>query len=227
MPEKKKTSKKQSALATVVYDSGGKKKADIELPREIFDVKASDKVLAQYIRVYLANQRQGTSAVKNRGQVRGSTRKIYRQKGTGRARHGDIKAPIFVGGGIAHGPKARDYRLRINKKQKRKALFYSLSEKFRKGDIYFVDNLLDLKPKTKEMVKILNNFKLGQEKPILVVYPKENSRNLILAGRNLKEIDFCQVDLLNPYQILSSKKIIFTKEALSVFLNQKKIINEN
>jgi large subunit ribosomal protein L4 len=213
--------KKKLSLSTAVYDINGKKKGSVNLPKEIFCVKTSDRLLAQYKRVYLANQRQGTASTKTRGEVTGSTRKIYRQKGTGRARHGDIRAPIFVGGGIVHGPKPRDYSLKMNKKQKQKALFYSLSEKFRKGDIYFIDGLLKIKAKTKETLKILANFKLDQQKPILVVYPKENSKNLILAIRNLEKVDFCQINSLNPYQILKANKIIFAKEALLVLpMNQ-------
>jgi len=216
--------KKKLSLSAVVYDINGKEAGTINLPKEIFSVTASPKLLAQYVRVYLANQKQGTQSTKTRSEVKGSTRKIYRQKGTGRARHGDIKAPIFVGGGIAHGPKPQDPSLRINKKQKRKALFLALSQRFKQSDIYFIDGLLKIKPKTKEFIKILKNLKLDKEKSFLLIYPKKDSERLILAARNVKNIDFNEVTSINAYQILKSHKIIFVKEALPVF---KVSLNEN
>jgi len=216
--------KKKTSLSAIICDVHGKELGDIDLPKEIFSVTASSKLLAQYVRVYLANQRQGTQLTKTRSEVSGSTRKIYRQKGTGRARHGDIKAPIFVGGGVAHGPKPRDFSLKINKKQKRKALFSALTQRFKSGDIYFVDGLLKIKPKTKNFVKILADLKLDKTKSILLVLPKEKSENLVLASRNIKEVEFANVASLNAYQVLKARKIIFTKEALPVLLNS---INEN
>src|SRR3989338_4919632 len=134
---KKTETKKSSAGLTIpVYDLNGKEKGTVELAKEIFAVEASPKLLAQYVRVYLANRRQGTASTKTRGEITGSTRKIYKQKGTGRDRHGDIKAPIFVGGGTVGGPKPRDYSLKFNKKQTKKALFYSLSLKFKEQGIF-------------------------------------------------------------------------------------------
>jgi len=209
--------KKKTSLSTTVYDINGKEAGSVDLPKEIFSVAASSKLLAQYIRVYLANQRQGTQSTKTRSEVRGSTRKIYRQKGTGRARHGDIKAPIFVGGGIAHGPKPQDSSLKINKKQKRKALFLALSQRFKQGDIYFIDGFLKIKPKTKQFIEILKNLKLDKEKSLLLIYPKKDAKHLILAARNVKNIDFNEVGSINAYQILKSHKIIFAKETLPVF----------
>jgi len=104
---------------------------DAAFPKEIFAVKASDKLLSQYVYVYLNNLKKGRHKTKTRGEVAGSTRKIYRQKGTGRARHGDIKAPIFVGGGVAFGPTGQYRRLKLTKKMRRKALFYALSLKLK------------------------------------------------------------------------------------------------
>lgn len=223
MPRKKRTlskakkekSKKTNKLESVVYDLSGKEKDKIVLPKEIFDVTCSPKLLAQYVRVYLANNRQGTASTKSRGEVAGSTRKIYSQKHTGRARHGDIKAPIFVGGGVAHGPKPRDYSLSLTKKQKRKALFASLSEKFKKGAIYFIEGLKEIKPKVKEFLKLLRNLKLDKEKSILVIY-SPNSKNLILSSRNLENINLCFIGSLNAYEILKAKKIIFPVEGLEI-----------
>jgi large subunit ribosomal protein L4 len=243
--EKAKTKVIKRQLAVQVYDIEGKEQELVKLPKKIFDITASANLVAQYIRVYLANQKQGTQSTKTRGEVKGSTRKIYRQKGTGRARHGDIKAPIFVGGGIAHGPKPRDLSLKINKKQKRNILLYVISQRFREGDIYFVDGLLKIKPKTQELISILKNLKLDKEKStrstppplagslrvgnerrltssnvsILLIYPKEGSNNLVLAARNIDCIELNEVGSINAYQILKSQKIIFTKETLPVLIS--------
>lgn len=221
MPRKKATSKKiKSDLQATIYDPSGKEKEKVVLPKKIFSVKVSQKAIAQYARVYLVNQRQGTVSTKTRAEVSGSTRKIYRQKGTGRARHGDIKAPIFVGGGVAHGPKPRDFSLKINKKQKQKILFGVLTEKYQQGNIYFIEGLLKIKPKTKEFIKILNNFKLSQDKILLIIYPTKKSNNLILASRNLENIELCSINSINSYQLLKSFQIIFAKEALDEFLKK-------
>src|SRR3989339_216040 len=118
--EKKPSVKKNITLSVRVFSIDGKEKKTIELNKNIFDVKVSPSLLAQAVRVYLANQRAGTASSKTRSEVVGSTRKIYRQKGTGKARHGSLKAPIFVGGGVVGGPKPRDFSLKINKKQKTK-----------------------------------------------------------------------------------------------------------
>src|SRR3990172_10626024 len=142
MPKIKKTKKEvrkknvKAGLTLPVYGVDGKEKTPADLQKEIFSVEVNPRLLAQYVRVYLANQRQGNASTKTRGEVTGSTRKIYRQKGTGNARHGSIKAPIFVGGGITFGPKPRDYSLKMNKKQKTLALFSSLTVKANDKEIF-------------------------------------------------------------------------------------------
>ena len=140
--EKKLTTpkKKKVNLTIPVYDLDGKEKSTLEVAKEIFGIESNPKLIAQYVRVYHANQRQGTSSTKTRGEVRGSTRKIYRQKGTGKARHGDIKAPIFVGGGVVGGPQPGKHSLKLNKKQIKKSLFTALSLKFNAGDIFALSN---------------------------------------------------------------------------------------
>ena len=183
------TNTSKDNLKTVVYDTSGKSLGNLGLPVEIFGVKASPNLMAHAIRVYQVNQRQGTASTKTRSQVRGSTRKIYRQKGTGRARHGDIKAPIFIGGGIAHGPKPRDWRLKMPQKMRRKSLFAALTDKFTSDDIRIVDGLEKIPPKTKNMVKIISGLKFNTQKKnqmpktLLVLGKKMN--NVLLAGRNL------------------------------------------
>lgn len=212
--------RKKSPLAVNIYNIEGQEIDKIMLPQEIFDVQVSERLLAQYVRVYLANQRQGTQSVKTRGEVVGSTRKIYRQKGTGRARHGSRKAPIFVGGGAAHAPKPRDFRLQMNKKQKRKALLGALSHKAYTGDICVIEGLSAIAPKTKSMNTLLQKLSLADEKKILLLYVYDKTDNLLKAVRNLACLTAKSIKSLNPYLILKNKKLILTKEALEQLKTQ-------
>lgn len=227
----KKTTKKtavkkvKTGLSMPVYSIDGKELKTTELSKEIFAVKENPQLLAQYVRVYLANQRQGTASSKTRGQVTGSTRKIYRQKGTGRARHGDIKAPIFVGGGIVGGPQPRDYSLKINKKQKRKAFLSALTLKYKEGSFCgLTDKALTIEPKTKTIVKLIKNIQM-ENKRILFVLPKLQKSNLILAARNIPKTNFFDAVSLNAYELLRAQKIIFVGNALTVL--EKHLLNEN
>lgn len=219
------TKKTSNQLSVDIFDINGEKE-QMNLSEKIFNVKVKPQLLALAVRVYLANQRKGNASTKTRGEVKGSTRKIYRQKGTGRARHGDIKAPIFVGGGIVGGPKPRDYSLSINKKQKRLALFGALTLQKKENNVFlFNDNFLKINPKTKEFLSIWKKIGLEQNKT-LIVLPKIEKNNLILAIKNIPFIDFVDSQSLNTYQILSYKKIIFLKSALIVFENHF-LRNEN
>jgi len=203
-----------------VYDIKGKVVDKITLPKEIFVVSKSEKLVAQAVRIYLANQRQGTASTKTRGEVSGSGIKIWRQKGTGRARHGDRYAPIFVGGGVAHGPKPKDFSLKLSKKMRRKALFTALSSKLKEKQILIIRGLEKIKPKTKEIIRIIEDLKLKTKNgklriKTLLVMPKR-LKNVILAGRNLENLSLCQAKLLNPYQVLSVEKLVLMEEAISV-----------
>lgn len=212
--EKNKEEKKEkNKLTTIKFYPDGKKE-EVVLEKSLFDVAVNPKTLALYIRVYLANKHQGTASTKTRGEVSGSTRKIYRQKGTGRARHGDIKAPIFVGGGVVFGPKPRDYSLKINKKQKRQAFLGALTYQFKnKGVLVFDDSFLTIKPKTNELFDFFVKNNLASEKKLIVLLKMENN-NLVLAGRNISNLEFVSLESLNAYQILNTKKLIFLEEAL-------------
>lgn len=199
-----------------VYDINGEEIKKITLNKEIFGVKDNKKLLAQYIRVYLANQRQGTASTKTRGQIRASTKKIYKQKGTGKARHGSKKAPIFVGGGITFGPSPRDFSLKINKKQKKMALFTALTLKLKEKAIYGLSNdFLKIKPKTKEFITFLkkHSFEKGR---VLILLPKLETNNLILSARNIPKVEFCYAKSINPYIILKFKNIFFLEESLKI-----------
>jgi len=213
--KERKTAKKKekNELKTIKFYPDGKKE-EVILEKNLFNVSVNPKILALYIRVYLANQRQGTASTKTRSEVSGSTRKIYRQKGTGRARHGDIKAPIFVGGGVVFGPKPRDYSLKINKKQKKQAFLGALTYQFKNNCVLvFDDSFLTIKPKTKELFDFFIKNNLVSEKK-LIVLPKMEKNNLFLAGRNITNLEFTSLESLNTYQILNTKKLIFLEEAL-------------
>lgn len=190
-----------------------KKEASIkelsDLPKELFGAKVNEQLIAQAVRVYLANQREGSAKTKTRGEVEGSTRKIYRQKGTGKARHGSIRAPIFVGGGIVFGPLTRDYRLKLTKAMKRVSLISALSSK--KSDTVVLEHLDNVEPKTKQVSTLLSNNGLSQN--VLLVVPGQASL-LKRAARNLRNVDCIEARNLNPYAVLTHKKVVFTKKSL-------------
>src|SRR5581483_3496247 len=174
--------------------------------------------------VYLANQRQGNASTKTRGQVQGSTRKIYRQKGTGRARHGALRAPLFVKGGIAHGPKPKDYNLSLTKKMKKLALFSALSSKLKDKQVLIIEGLEKLEPKTKNMASTFSNLPLlDKKRKVLFVYAKKNEApqdELIKkAVRNLKGVSTLSADRINTYEVLNNNNILFTKFALTSLTN--------
>lgn len=207
-----KTTKKSELALTKYYLNGEKEEFLAE--KKIFSVPVNPKTLALYVRVYLGNQRQGTASTKTRAEVSGSTRKIYRQKGTGRARHGDIKAPIFVGGGVTFGPKMRDYSLKLNKKQKRLAFLGALTYQFKNKSILVLDDeFLKIKPKTNNFFSFLERNDLVEGKK-LIVLPKMEKNSLVLAARNISKLDFVSYENLNAYQVLSYQKIIFLETAL-------------
>jgi len=212
---------KKSKLSLSVYGIDGKEQKTIELPKEVFSVTPNKSLITQAIRVYLVNQRQGNVKVKTRSEVIGSTRKIYRQKGTGKARHGAIKAPIFVGGGVAHGPKQKDYNLKFNKKEKKLALYGALSTKLKENKIFGLEEkTLTMKPKTKTVSNFLSELKLIGKNNLMIL-KKLETNNLVLAMRNIPNISFVDVNSLNPYLVLKSSSLIFVENALEVFKIKK------
>lgn len=199
-------------LKADVYDLSGKVVESINLPAEIFGVKVNKKLIAQAVRVYLANQRTGSATTKTRGEVRGSTRKIYRQKGTGRARHGAVRAPIFVHGGIAHGPKSRDFSLKMPQKMKRAALNSLLSLKMNSGEIKILSDAENADGKTKNIIKFLRTVKL-EGKKILFVFGKKQEK-FMLAARNVKGVSFELAKQLHIYELMHSQEILFIKDSI-------------
>lgn len=202
-----------------VFSTSGKKIKKINLPSEIFGAKIVETLMAQAVRVYLSNQRQAPAKTKRRGEISLSGAKIYRQKGTGHARHGDRKAPIFVKGAKAHGPTGKqNFKLKLAKRMKKKALFSALTSKFKAKEIWVVTGLEKIEPKTKVMVKIIKNLKLknvSSKLKITFVLPKVLV-NVIRAGRNAKNVDLVQGKQLNTYRVLSGGQLIFMPETIEV-----------
>jgi len=215
MATKKKAVKKP--IKWPVFGLTGKEKGKLSLPKEVFAVKINPVLMAQAVRVYLANQRKATAKAKTRGEVNGSGRKIWRQKGTGRARHGDRYAPIFVGGGVAHGPRGnQNYRLKLPKKMKRAALRSALTAKLKEKEIVLIDGLKKIDPKTKVAKEVLTKVlkdQLDQKKDCLLVLP-EKWEKTIRAFRNLPFVDITPVDSLNCYSVLRHDYLIFSPEAI-------------
>lgn len=218
---KKTSAQKTSALTADIIDVKGTSQGSVELSKDIFDASASRMLLAQYVRVYLANQRQGTHSTKGRGDVQSSTRKIYRQKGTGRARHGARTANLFVGGGVTFGPHVRSHNLRLNKKQRQKALYYALSLKAHDGKVKVLNGVSTASGKTKEMAQALSSHNLEARKT-LVVYAPDQAGIAKKSFGNIKGISTAQDRLVNAFNVLKAENIVFTHEALEDFLTFRK-----
>jgi large subunit ribosomal protein L4 len=219
---------KETGLKQSVYDTKGKVTGTLTLNKEIFGVKVNKILIAQAVRVYLANQRRGTVKTKSRGEVNKTTKKVYRQKGTGRARHGAMSAPIYVGGGVAFGPRPRDYSMSLPQKMKQAALFSSLSAKVLDGEIKVLTGLEKLEPKTKLMAEVIKNLSLeNKNKKLLLVISDSSKENIKKAGRNIKGLNILDAKQINTYEVLNNKGIILVKDALEAIENNflKKKVN--
>lgn len=215
---------KQTGLKLSVYSASGRILESISLPKEIFGLSENKSLLAQAVRVYLANQRSGTAKSKSRGEVNISTRKIYRQKGTGRARHGAASAPIFVGGGVAFGPRPHDFSLKMSKNARRTALFTALSSKLTEGVIKVVAGLEKLEPKTKNVAGMLAKLETnGKKRNVLLITPNnsEKYKNVVKAARNIDGVQILSSNLLNTYEVLRAKELFFMKEAINSLKESK------
>ncbi len=196
-----------------IVDTNGKENGkSIELPDSLFGIEPNEHVMYLAVKQYLANQRQGTHSSRDRGEVRGSTRKIKRQKGTGTARAGSLKSPVFRGGGRMFGPKPRNYSLKLNKKVKSLARASALSAKAKAGAIIVVEDFSFDEPKTKEYSKVLNNLGVLNKKVLHLV--SENDKTLLLSNRNIPKAHMKEVRELNTYEILNSDKLVFFESAI-------------
>ena len=205
------------ALSVTIVDSKGQKAGTVELPAEVFDVEPNIPLMHQVVVAQLAAARQGTHATRTRGTVRGGGRKPYRQKGTGRARQGSIRAPQFTGGGVVHGPQPRDYTQRTPKKMKAAALRSALSDRARHGRIHVITEFLVAdRPSTKQALAGLRNL---TDRKALVVVNREDVLS-ILSLRNLPDVHVTWADQLNTYDVLNNDDVIFTADALDRFLGR-------
>ena len=216
-PVVKATVKSAGGLSANLYTLTGRASGKINLPKEIFGAKINEGLMAQAVRVYLANQRRGTVSTKTRSEVNKTTKKAWRQKGLGRARHGAKSAPIWVGGGLVFGPKPRDYSMAFPKKMKKAALFSALSAKQKLGEIKVIEGLEKIESKTKEVAKLIKHLGHNKEnRKILLIVPETKNKfeNLYKASRNIEDLNILNANLVNTYQVLNNQAIFLTKSAI-------------
>ena len=201
-------------MATVqVLDQAGKEVATRELAPEIFDAKVSVPLMHQVVLAGLASIRRGTHSTKTRGDVRGGGKKPWRQKGTGRARHGSSRSPQWTGGGVAHGPHPRSHDMRVNKKMKKGALRSALTDALQSGKLVIVDELRFDEPKTKQAAEVLDALQLGGR--ILLVLPGPTDDGAIEKSfRNLQQIRIAYARSLGVYEVIAADRVLFTQLAL-------------
>lgn len=197
-------------LKVDVLDMKGKKVKDIELNENVFGIDVNDVVVHTALVNYLANQRQGTQSTKTRAEVRGGGRKPWRQKGTGRARQGSIRAPQWMKGGIALGPKPRSYKYAIPKKMRQLAIRSVLTSKVEEKELIVVDKLELKEIKTKEMVKVLDNLKT--KKALIVL--NEKNLNVQASARNIENVKTTLVNTINVFDLLKYDNLVITEEAI-------------
>ena len=204
-------------LTVSIYNINGEKVGNTRLPANIFGLEINNDLIHQAINAQMANQRKPLAHTKDRGEVRGGGRKPWRQKGTGRARHGSIRSPLWAGGGITFGPrKEKVFAKKINKKARRKAFFMVLSSKVKDKELVVLDKLELKEPKTKLMSKILENiFDKKKTKSVLIATPKK-AESIIKASRNIPYIKTIAADSLNIIDILSFKYLLLDKEAIKI-----------
>ena len=201
-----------------VYNQEGKEVSEVELNEAIFGLPWNDDLVHQAVRVAFANQRPVLASTKDRSEVRGGGRKPWRQKGTGRARHGSIRSPLWKGGGVTFGPTSeRNFKLKINKKMAQKALITALSGKAKDNEILILDDLKLPAPKTKEMAKVMLNFSQIKNALLVISEPNENVKR---AGNNLPNLEIININNLNILDILKYQYVILTKSGVE-YLNKK------
>ena len=188
-----------------VYNMQGKKVSDVELSEAVFGIKPNETVVHSVLVNYLANQRQGTQSTKTRAEVRGGGKKPWRQKGTGRARQGSIRAPQWIKGGIALGPKPRSYTYRVNKKEKQLAIKSLVSAKVLDNELTVVDKLEVKEPKTKVMAKALTDLKV--EGKALIILADKNE-NVLLSSRNIEGVKTIALNTINVFDLLNCNKLV-------------------
>ena len=202
------------SLELDVLNTNGESVEKINFDETVFDGKINPNLMHQAVVTYLANKRSGLACTKTKGEVRGGGRKPWRQKGTGRARVGSNRSPLWRGGGVTFGPKPHSFNKDLPKKMKLLALKSSLNVKMHEEKIIVLNELTSVSPKTKDFVKIINNLKLDKDKIRLVLVSVEN--NIKLGSSNLEKVLLCRADDVNTIDVLNCKKLIITKDALKV-----------
>ena len=193
-----------------VFDMAGKKVTDTELNDAIFGIKPNKAILHAMVVNYLANQRQGTQSTLTRTEVSGGGRKPWRQKGTGHARQGSIRAPQWKGGGVVFAPVPRDYSQKMNKKEKRAALLSALSSRVADNKIIVVEDLKLDEIKTKKFAEVMNNLKVNKGLVVLA----DNDKNVVAAAKNMEFVNTTLVDQINVYDVMNGGTVVLTKDAV-------------
>lgn len=196
-----------------VYNDKAEKVGSIDLPERIFSRPWNADLVHQAVRTQMSNRRENIAHAKGRGEVRGGGKKPWRQKGTGRARHGSIRSPLWKGGGVTHGPlKEKNYSMKMNKKMRQAALFSILSRRLKDGEIKIVESMSIAEPKTKLLKEVLVKF--GDGRLSFLVVPGRDNKNIYRASRNLFKVKSLDPHSLNAYDLLKHKQILFEKSAV-------------
>jgi large subunit ribosomal protein L4 len=204
--------------ADVLNIKGEKTGRTIELPEEIFGVEPNEHAVYLAVKQYLAAQRQGTHKVKTRAEVKGASRKLHRQKGTGGARKGNIRNPLYKGGGTVFGPKPHAYDFKLNRKVKDLAKISALSAKVKENNLMIVEDLHFATPKTKEFAAILDNLKVSDKKAVVVI-PEYND-NVYISSRNIPSVLTTLLTDLNTYDLVNADVLVFTESAAKIFTEE-------
>ena len=199
------------ATKSKLYNMNAEEVGTLNLSDNLFAADYNEPLIHEVVVAYNANQRQGTKSTLTRSEVRGHAKKPYRQKHTGRARHGSTKSPEYKGGGVVFAPKPRDFSKKLNKQVKKIAFASAMSEKLRQNEIVFIDEFKLSEPKTKEVVKFLNAF--GLNKSVVIVTDEKNADALRAAG-NLQNVQIQIAELLSTYDVVANNKIVMTKDAV-------------
>ena len=208
----------QDVFKLPVFNINGEKiNKNVDLT-DLKDIKFNEHLIYLAVKNYLANQRQGTHKTKERSEVNGSTRKLFRQKGTGGARRGDKKSPILRGGGTIFGPKPRDYGFKMNKNEKKLALMSLMKSKIENKMITVVDKFIVPEIKTKKFISSTEKLNLSEKKNLFI--PNLNNENLYLSSRNIQNVEIVDFSLLNTYDIIGADKIYFEEKAINSFCNR-------
>jgi len=193
-----------------IQDTKGKSQGELEVKFELIENSKGEQAVHDAVTAYRAAQRSGTACAKTVGEVRGSNKKPWKQKGSGRARAGSVRSPLWRGGGVVFGPRPRDFAKKINKKTRQLALRKALSERLKAGDIIVLDSINIAAPKTKEMLALLAALKIDGT---TLIVQSDISKNLMLASRNVPDLTVTTSDDLNTYDVLRPDKLVFTKAA--------------